>query len=241
MSGCPVQHHGTSKARGCEHAAVGHFSELFAKKKSGNKYTPAGVEVSEEEAAVLGGPGGVMHDYDSSSHDSGIPAGYTFFAQFIDHDVTLDTTSQLSESPRDPKKIKDAPNLRSASLDLDCVYGFGPEASPHIYDGNKPGRLGVGNGDNPDDLPRSPTGAALIGDPRNDENLFVSQMQLLFHRVHNKIYDQRVSAPNPHERFETALHETRYHYQWLVLNDFLKRVCDPKVYKFAKSKIEKAA
>ncbi len=240
-SGCPVQHHGTSKASGCQHAALGHFSELFKKKKSGKSYSPPGVEVSEDEAAILGGPGGIMHDYDSSSGDSGIPAGYTFFAQFVDHDITLDTTSQLTEDPRTPEGISGAPNLRTASLDLDCVYGFGPEASPHIYDGTRPGRLGVGNADNPDDLPRSPTGAALIGDPRNDENIFVSQLQLLFHRFHNKIYNQRVSAPNPHSRFEKSQEEARYHYQWLVLYDFLKRVCDPDVYAYAIGEIEKSA
>jgi hypothetical protein len=216
-----------SKASGCEHVAVSSFSKLFG---------DAPLEISEEEAAILGGPGGLMHDFDGGSKDSEIPAGYIFFAQFIDHDITLDTTSNLRERPPlDAAAVSDLPNIRSASLDLDCVYGFGPEASPHIYDTGRPGRLAV----NPNgyDLARSPGGVALIGDPRNDENIFVSQMQLLFHRFHNKLYNERVHEEAGESRFETALKATRYHYQWLVLFDFLKRLCDREVYKFAANRL----
>lgn len=226
MSGCPVQHHGVTKARGCSHAAVSSFSKLFPDLE--------GVPVSEENAAILGGPGGLMHDFDGNSNDCDIPAGYIFFAQFIDHDITLDGTSNLRGEPKKVDEINKLPNIRSASLDLDCVYGFGPEGSPHIYDGDRPGRLAI----NPNgyDLARSPSGTALIGDPRNDENIFVSQMQLLFHRLHNKLYNERVYQEDKTEsfnRFEEAQKQTRYHYQWLVLFDFLKRLCDPEVYKFA--------
>ncbi|MBT9316072.1 hypothetical protein IXB50_11640 [Leptothoe spongobia TAU-MAC 1115] len=215
-----------TKARGCGHTAVSSFSKLFP--------DLPGVVVSEADAAILGGPGGLMHDFDGTSNDCDIPAGYIFFAQFVDHDITLDTTSGLREDPKSPGEISELPNIRSASLDLDCVYGFGPEGSPHIYDGVRPGRLAI----NPNgyDLARSPSGTALIGDPRNDENIFVSQMQLLFHRFHNKIYNERVYQENKSEsfnRFEEAQKQTRYHYQWLVLFDFLKRLCDPEVYKFA--------
>ncbi len=223
MSGCPVHHHGMSKASGCEHVAVGTFSKLFAK---------PGLAVSEEEAAILGGPGGLMHDFDGKSSDSRIPSGYTFFGQFVDHDITLDTTSDLRQDPPlDAAAVSKLPNIRSASLDLDCVYGFGPEASPHIFDAERPGRLA----ENPNgfDLARSPGGVALIGDPRNDENIFVSQMQLLFHRFHNKLYNERVREENGGGRFAEAQKQTRYHYQWLVLFDFLKRLCDREVYKFA--------
>ena len=226
MSGCPVQHHGMTKAHGCQHVAVSSFSKLFPELD--------GVVVSEDDAAILGGPGGLMHDFDGESNDCDIPAGYIFFAQFIDHDITLDASSGLRDEPKSVETINKLPNIRSASLDLDCVYGFGPEGSPHIYDGDRPGRLAI----NPNgyDLARSPSGTALIGDPRNDENIFVSQMQLLFHRFHNKIYNERVYQENksePFNRFEEAQKQTRYHYQWLVLFDFLKRLCDPAVYQFA--------
>ena len=222
MTGCPM-HHGMAKARGCTHAAASSFSKLFP--------DLAGLKVTEEDAAILGGPGGLMHDFDGESEDCAIPAGYIFFAQFIDHDITLDTSSKLRGEPKDVENINALPNIRTPSLDLDCVYGFGPEGSPHIYDGDRPGRLAI----NPNgfDLARSPSGVALIGDPRNDENIFVSQMQLLFHQFHNKLYNERVNAANPGERFEEAQKEARYHYQWLVLFDFLKRLCDPEIYKVA--------
>ncbi|PCH64827.1 MAG: hypothetical protein COC09_01150 [Gammaproteobacteria bacterium] len=229
MSNCPVQHHGMSKAKGCSHAQLGNFGKLFPKLN--------GLAVSEEQAAALGGPGSPMDDQDNSSGDSKIPAGYTFFAQFIDHDITLDTTSDIESNPLSNRAIEALPNLRTPTLDLDCVYGFGPEANPHLYEGpTAPGRLLVGNSGNPNDLARSENGTALIGDPRNDENIFVSQMQLLFIRFHNKIYDSLVSSVSPENRFEEAQEITRHHYQYLVVNDLLARICDTKIFNFAMEK-----
>ncbi len=229
MSKFPMQHHGMSKAKGCSHARLGNFGKLFPKLK--------GLPVSEEQAAALGGPGSPMDDQDDSSGDSKIPAGYTFFSQFIDHDITLDTTSDIEGEPLSNAAIEELPNLRTPTLDLDCVYGFGPEASPHLYEGaTAPGRLLVGNSGNPNDLPRSENGTALIGDPRNDENIFISQIQLLFIRFHNKIYDSLVSSVSPENRFEEAQKMTRYHYQYLVVNDLLARICDTKIFNFAMKK-----
>ncbi len=232
MEKCPVQHHGMSKARGCSHARLGSFSKLF---KDLNH-----VPVDLYQAITLGGPGSPMDDANNDSGDSDTPAGYTFFAQFIDHDITLDTTTNLTgEAITDPEDIEELPNLRSAGLDLDCVYGFGPEASPYLYQGeDAPGRLLEGNSVNPNDVPRSENGTALIGDPRNDENIFLSQMQLLFIRFHNKVYDQLVTDPKiePHDRFEKAQTIVRNHYQYLVVFDFLKRTCDEKIYDFVINK-----
>lgn len=221
MSNRPICHHGMTKARGCPHAAVSRFGRLV---------DLPGLPVTEARAALLGGPGGLMHDFDGESANSPIPAGYIFFAQFIDHDITLDAESKLRGDPLSPAEIGALPNVRSPSLDLDCVYGFGPEASPHIYDPGRPGHLAVA--DNGRDLARSPGGVALIGDPRNDENIFVGQLQLLFHRLHNRLYAERVQPDHGDGsvRFEEAQRETRYHYQWLVLFDLLKRLCNRKVY-----------
>lgn len=216
MAGCPFNH-GLAKARGCSHNAVSSFSRLL-------DLPP--LSVDEADALWLGGPGGEMHDFDGTSPNCAIPAGYIFFSQFIDHDITLDTTSPLRGTVDDVNAL---PNLRSASLDLDCVYGFGPEGSPHIYDSARPGRLAVGDGGL--DLARSPGGIALIGDPRNDENLFVSQMQLMWHHFHNRIYNERAQEPAGQSRFEHAQEETRFHYQWLVLFDLLKRLCDVETYR----------
>ncbi len=226
MSSCPVQHHGVSKATGCSHARLGSFGKLFPKLKP--------LAVSEAQAHLMGGPGSPMHDALDQSGDSKVPAGYTFFAQFVDHDITLDTKTELHGNPLSNGEITDLPNLRTPTLDLDCVYGFGPEASPHLYEGaTAPGRLLEGNLLNPDDLPRNEFGTALIGDPRNDENIFVSQMQLLFIRFHNHVYDSLAATVPLSNRFEEAQHITRFHYQWLVVHDFLHRICDPKIFDFA--------
>lgn len=227
QTGC----HGTVKAQGCKHLRLGNFGKLFPKLK--------GLAVSEEEAEALGGPGGIMHDSGDLSGDSQIPAGYIFFAQFIDHDITLDTTTDLHGQPLADKDIAALPNLRSPSLDLDCVYGFGPEANPFLYDPNAPGRLLTGTDDNPDDLPRNKENRALIGDPRNDENLFVSQLQLLFLRFHNKVLDGLVASTDEGERFEKAQEIVRHHYQYLVVHDFLRRVCEPKTFAFALERAQK--
>ncbi len=227
--------HGTGKAAGCAHARLGSFCKLLPKLPTWAE--DCGIQhqcEAEDIAAIVGGAGGLMHDERNESQDSSIPAAYTFFAQFVDHDITLDTTSPLHGNALSEKEVAQLPNLRSASLDLDCVYGFGPEASPHLYDTSQPGRLLVGSEvdgvSNPSDVPRNSQGKALIGDPRNDENIFVSQLQLLFLRLHNLRLVGR--------SFENAQKDVRYHYQWVVLYDFLRRVCDPDIYNFALPKIE---
>ena len=240
--------HGTAKAKGCRHINLGHFSYLMDSRQKGGAWnswanqcskTPISQCKAEEIAAFLGGPGGLMQDMTGEQTvDASLPAAYTFFAQFIDHDITLDTTTKLHASAMPPAAVRDLPNLRSASLDLDCLYGFGPEASPFMYaPPTQLGRLSVGSNVNGvynrNDVPRNTDGRALIGDPRNDENIFVSQMQLLWIKFHNRLL---IGSD-----FEQAQKATRYHYQWLVLNDFLKRVVHPDIYQFAKKKIEDKA
>jgi hypothetical protein len=149
--------------------------------------------------------------------ESGIPALYTYLGQFIDHDITFDPVSLLTKA-QDPDGLVD---FRTPALDLDNIYGRGPDDQPYMYDGKK-FRLGdvlQGSGV-PDahDLPRF-AGRALIGDPRNDENTIVSQLQGLFHRFHNRLVDD-----NPALDFQTVQQSVRFHYQYMVLHDFLPRI-----------------
>ena len=235
--------HGTAKTIGCAHLRLGNFGRLFPDLPTwaDDMAEADGVEIdqnqAEEIAALLGGPGGIMHDAEDDSGNSEIPAAYTFFAQFVDHDITLDAGSELHGEALDKAAVKKLPNLRSASLDLDAVYGFGPDVSPHLYDPSQRGRLLVGsqvNGvENPRDVPRRADGHALLGDPRNDENLFLSQLHLLFLRFHNRLLIGR--------SFEEAQEEARYYYQAIVLYDFLRRICDDEVYQFALGQIEQCA
>src|SRR5262249_5103446 len=82
------------------------------------------------------------------------------------------------------------------------------------------------------DLPRSSAkvadpsalARAIIGDPRNDENVIVSQLQGLFHRFHNKVAADHATAA-----FADVQREVRFHYQWVVLNDFLRTIVEHEV------------
>ena len=109
--------------------------------------------------------------------------------------------------------------------------------SPHLYDPTQRGLLLVGsqvNGvENPNDVPRREDGHALLGDPRNDENLFLSQLHLLFLRFHNRLLIGR--------SFEEAQRQARFHYQAIVLYDFLERICDDAIYRVAVERIEACA
>lgn len=165
-------------------------------------------------------------------------AGMTFLGQFIDHDITFDPTSSL-ERQADPEFIE---NFRTPSLGLDNVYGSGPGASPHLYDQSADGQgikmllepIGAIGKDNITklDVPRNAQNTALIGDPRNDENLIVNGLQILFLRFHNVMVDAiRVKYPtkSPSLVFTEAQELVRWHYQWIVLHEFLPLLCGEEV------------
>lgn len=156
------------------------------------------------------------------AEESGIPALYTYFGQFVDHDITFDPVSSLTKQ-QDPDGLVD---FRTPSFDLDNLYGRGPSDQPYLYDGIKL-RLGetLSGAGVPDanDLPRF-KGRALIGDPRNDENSIVSQFQGLMLRFHNRMVDDNDSLS-----FETVQQRVRFYYQYVVLNDFLPRIVNAGV------------
>jgi hypothetical protein len=165
--------------------------------------------------------------------NAGIPAGYTYLGQFIDHDITFDPASSLQQQ-NDPEALVD---FRTPRLDLDSLYGRGPADVPYMYAGNK-FRLGrplfeLNQRTNVRDLPRyndpnDPNGAkrALIGDKRNDENVIVSQLHAAMLQFHNKLVDQ-----DPTVSFEDIQQQVRWHYQWIVVNDFLEKICGEDVVK----------
>ena len=97
------------------------------------------------------------------------------------------------------------------------MYGKGPAGSPELYDPAKPGYLLVNPHDELFDLPRDGVGAAYLGDPRNDENLIVAQLHVVFLRMHNKLRDAG-------KTFEQAQQQLRWTYQYLIVNDFLPRI-----------------
>lgn len=172
--------------------------------------------------------------------DAALPAGWTYFAQFVDHDITFDPTSMLDQA-NDPDALE---NFRTPRFDLDCIYGLGPSANPWLYDRNDPDKLILGV--NPPeflqrDLNRNHQGRALIGDPRNDVHVIVAQLHLAFVEFHNHVVDRVRADPSlvigvpatpvggwgsgptviGQPTFGQIVTLVRWHYQWLVLTGFL--------------------
>jgi hypothetical protein len=174
-----------------------------------------------------------------AEENAGIAAGYTYFGQFIDHDITFDPASSLQKQ-NDPEALID---FRTPRLDLDSLYGRGPDDQPYLYDGKK-FRLGRplfrgSAASTARDLPRhAPEDAgpnppahskrALIGDKRNDENVIIAQLHAAMLQFHNKLVDL---PRNRDASFEAVQREVRWTYQWLVVHDFLPTVCGKDVVK----------
>lgn len=161
---------------------------------------------------------------DPSTDNPRIPSGYTYLGQFVDHDITFDPTSSLDKRNDEEGLI----NFRTPRFDLDSVYGSGPDDEPFQYDKNAhEGRClllkSVGDGF---DLPRNEQELALIGDPRNDENGIVSQLQVAFISLHNAILEQMAAERGEVDRdtFNAAQQSAQWHYQWVVVHDFLRRL-----------------
>jgi len=157
-------------------------------------------------------------DEDDPINNKTIPAGFTYFGQFIDHDLTFDPSSKLDKM-NDPKAIID---FRTPRFDLDSLYGRGPDDQPYLYNTDGSTFLIGQNDVGEDDLQRNARGRALIGDKRNDENLIVSQTHLPFLKYHNKVFS--TLRPDTPHRFNEAHRIVRWHYQWIVVHDFLARI-----------------
>jgi hypothetical protein len=153
-----------------------------------------------------------------------IPAGYTYLGQFIDHDITFDPVSGLDRI-NDPDALT---SFRTPRFDLDSVYGRGQADSPYLYDQEDLSSMLIGANtgveNEPVDLPRNQQGRALIGDPRNDVHFIVSQLQLAFLRFHNAVVDTLRFESEPDQLFADARRTVTWHYQWIVVHDFLARL-----------------
>lgn len=198
-------HRGLNVPKGRFHES-GRFGRKFPHLRSLKSFT-------YDHAETLGIFEGVMDGGATPDENPKISAGFTFLGQFIDHDLTFDTTSQL-EFQNDPAAIR---NFRTPAFELDSVYGMGPKAQPYLYESARDGRFLTAPGGV--DHQRNQRNTAIIGDPRNDENMLISQLHLAFMKFHNVVFERSGRD------FEAAQTEVRWHYQWIVLNEFLRLTC----------------
>jgi hypothetical protein len=184
-----------------------------------------------------------------------LTSGFTFVGQFVDHDITFDTT-KLDDQQSDPLATT---NFRTPRYDLDAIYGLGPSVNPQFYNPGDPDKFLIverpytsitGKLKRPDgvdetktwavkpdivyDVPRTgdpvnpgdpPKGTAIISDPRNDQTEIILQLHLAMQKFHNRLVDVLRLQQVPRSAvFESARRLARWHYQWVVIHDFLPAI-----------------
>ncbi len=205
----------------------------------------AGAKALIVDPTVNGNPTST-NPYGTNPDNPTMTAGSTFVGQFIDHDITFDQTSQLGV----PQNPLISPNTRTPALDLDSVFGGGPGLRPDLYVDNPDGSVGpklkIGSGGVHEDVPRVPNGDgtynALLGDPRNDEQLIIAGLHCAHIMFYNRVLDElsdldlgRFPAAgvgelsNAYVAFLVARQVTLWHYQWLLVNEHLPQIAGQQV------------
>lgn len=223
-------------------------------------FNATSIGVLDQLGMLMGDPGR------ETGADSSIPAGFTYVGQFVDHDITLDVSSSLDaltdantvNNMRTPALDLDSLYGRGPALDP-FMYSFptsGPGTAIKLQLGSNqnagPGGPAGASGSpggmvvqttfdvprihNPID-PSAATLTAVIGDPRNDENLIVSQFHHAMMRLHNRVVDTLVLAGFTGDIFVEAKKLVTHHYQWAVVHDFLERICGSGVVSHAMSTV----
>ena len=205
----------------------------------------AGPKALIVDPTVNGNPT-ATNPYGTNPDNPTMTAGSTFVGQFTDHDITFDQTSQLGV----PQNPLTSPNTRTPALDLDSVFGGGPGRRPDLYVQNPDGSVGpklkIGSGGVHEDVPRVSNGdgtyTALLGDPRNDENVMIAGLHcghiLFYNRVLAELSEFDLSRfpaakaadlANSYAPFLIARQVTLWHYQWLLVNEHLPQIAGQQV------------
>ena len=167
-----------------------------------------------------------MCDQHPPGDDPHISPGYTYFGQFIDHDLTCEN-----------RKTTPITNLRKHFLNLDCLYGEDPASDTDLYESDGSFRLGTAAGgdvnlqDAKVDVPLSKiNGKPVAADLRNLENAIVRQIHVLFLKLHNTAIRALPNSWSFERRLRNARKRVCHQYQYLVRTDFLPRICHPDIY-----------
>ena len=228
-----------SHARTIQAAPKGYYTRLF-----GRTAQPIGVD----DEAKLVELGNAMR-YEIEREGTLTPRiGFTYFGQFLGHDLSHDATSLAGPY----REAEDTPNFRTAAFDLDHVYGDGPEGSPYLYEGEegaetfKIGRT-IPSG-HARDLPVQ-NGHVLIGDlqdTRNLDNLLLRQLHVLFLKFHNEAIRQLqinqelanlADSLGPGSLLERARKLVCWHYQWIIRHDYLPRILDSELWQHERERV----
>ena len=162
-----------------------------------------------------GGPCDCDDDTDQTASLGEEAAGWPIFGQFVAHDITADRSALQSHV--NPATLR---NARAPRLDLECFYGDGPVGHPFLFQRADPAKFLLGA--NGADVPRNAEGIAIIGDPRNDSHMLMAQIHLAMLKAHNAFVDDARDRGVPEQAvFATAAREMRWHYQWVLLDEFL--------------------
>src|SRR5215472_11680687 len=205
----------------------------------------AGPKALIVDPTVNGNPT-AANPYGTNPDNPTMTAGSTFVGQFTDHDITFDQTSLLGQ----PANPLTSPNTRTPALDLDSVFGGGPGMRPDLYMPNPDGSVGpalkIGSGGVHEDVPRSANAdgsySALLGDPRNDENVMIAGLHcahiLFYNRVLSELGNfglrafpaaRAADVSQSYAQFLIARQVTLWHYQWLLVNEHLPQIAGQAV------------
>src|SRR5256885_4951736 len=227
-----------SQPASCSHAqmirggAKGHYSRMFGLPRS---------PINADEEFKLVELGSAMR-YGREREGTLTPrVGYTYFGQFLGHDLTYDPPPRAGPYA-EPKKT---PNCGTATFDLDHVYAGGPAGSPYLYEGEEGAetfKIGVTVPSGyRRDLPIA-HGHLLVGDlqdTRNVDNLLLRQLHVLFLKFHNQAIRQLQTNPEMKSvadslgqgsLFERARKLVCWHYQWIIRHDYLPRILDGELW-----------
>jgi hypothetical protein len=174
---------------------------------------------------ALGAAGGICDAGGICGYARQTAAGWPMFGQYIAHDITADRSPIAAHAD-----VGGIVNFRRPRANLESLYGSGQIGSPFLFRAEDPDLLllGVNERGEERDLPRNSQGIALIGDPRNDVHLFVSQLQVAMIGVHNRLVERaRAEGVRGGDVFAVARRETAWHYQWVILEDYLPRTVAP--------------
>jgi hypothetical protein len=186
-----------------------------------------------------------------AGHPPPAPAGYTYLGQFI----------ALRESLLGLETIYGG-GPRQFPLAYACPWRTGKDSDDRREPSDRThlrlGRLKPSSMPDPSvppayDLPRlalptidagKPLGPSdvLIPDPRNDDHALISQVAVLFCRLHNRIADGIIAHERGKESltirridyaelFDRARAATTWIYRTIVWNDYLRTMLDPAVYR----------